>query len=334
MTGIDSFFAFARERHSIYLRRKAGQPPPWTEDPILQQYRFTNVYRELDATTVWFREHVRDPLRDKPEVLLATVVFRLFNRITTGEAIFSQPALGLDDEKPGETAWQAFLRTLDTHLLRGSIRQYCDPGPYVTGSYIIKTPDGYDKLDGVLKIIEWFCQHRYPVSDTAPEFLGGPRLEFQWRGAAVAMQSRPWSLQDACSYIGQFPFIGDFTAYEIVSDLRHTALLDKAPDIMTWANPGPGCRRGLNVVMGRQPNENVSKGQMLIEMRNILTFLPDYWPVEGSRWTEMAKRASNWPRGEWPRWEMREVEHTLCEYYKYHRVGHGGPPPRQRFHHG
>jgi hypothetical protein len=39
--------------------------------------------------------------------------------------------------------------------------------------------------------------------------------------------------------------LGPFLAYEIVTDLRFTALLENAPDIMTWANPGPGAKRGI-----------------------------------------------------------------------------------------
>ena len=55
------------------LRPEAGLPAPWTDDRILRDYYFTNVYRELDKTTVWFRENVRDPLRDDPRVIFATV---------------------------------------------------------------------------------------------------------------------------------------------------------------------------------------------------------------------------------------------------------------------
>ncbi len=58
---VDEVFAFVHERHQIYLRRQAGQPKPWTANPILQQYRFTNVYRELDRVTIWIRENWREP---------------------------------------------------------------------------------------------------------------------------------------------------------------------------------------------------------------------------------------------------------------------------------
>jgi hypothetical protein len=70
------FLYWIRERHSIYLRRKAGKPKPWTDDAILQNYFFTNPYRENDKTTVWFRETIREPLRNDPRVLMATVIFQ------------------------------------------------------------------------------------------------------------------------------------------------------------------------------------------------------------------------------------------------------------------
>ena len=57
---IDAFFAYARERYRIRLKRNAGESKPWTDDPILAQYSFTEVFREDDKTTRWLRENVRD----------------------------------------------------------------------------------------------------------------------------------------------------------------------------------------------------------------------------------------------------------------------------------
>lgn len=308
---INEFFSLARERYSIFLKKKNGGSPPWTEDPIFQRYRFTNVFREDDTTTQWFREHVRDPLRDKPEMLLATVVFRLFNRITTGEAIFLQPALGLGDELEGESAWDAFLRTGDVGNLRAAILTACGRGPYVTGSYIIKTPDGLDKLDGVLQIVKWFVEREYDRPHNRDQYRIG-EIKHNWKGMAEFMLAeRNWSLQSAHHLLTKYPFIGHFTAYEIVSDLRHTALLDQAPDIMTWANAGPGAQRGLSRVCGRKlsAKECVKAMQDLL----VLSQMPNYWPSD------------------WPAWDMRTVEHWSCEVDKYMRVREGGPPPRQRY---
>jgi hypothetical protein len=82
------FFDWMDAREAIYLKRTQGLPPPWSDDPILRHYKFTNVDRELDATTVWFAANVRDPVADEPvDVLRCTVIFRLFNRISTGELL-------------------------------------------------------------------------------------------------------------------------------------------------------------------------------------------------------------------------------------------------------
>ena len=43
--------AFVIERHKIWERRQAGEPGPWTRDPILASRKFTNVFRVLDPGT-------------------------------------------------------------------------------------------------------------------------------------------------------------------------------------------------------------------------------------------------------------------------------------------
>ena len=85
MEPIQRFFWWIEERHRIFLSKEAGLPRgKWTDDEILKTYRFTNPFRENDKTTVWFRENMREPLKDSPEVLMATVIFRWFNLIETG----------------------------------------------------------------------------------------------------------------------------------------------------------------------------------------------------------------------------------------------------------
>ena len=124
MKKVAQFFDYAQQRHAITLRRAAGMPrEEWTDDPILRQYRFTCVFRELDKTTAWFRKFVRDPMRSKPEVLLATVVFRLLNRIEVGEAMFNQ----LDIEHANIRAVLAWSRQHNVKLglkLCGSIWRF------------------------------------------------------------------------------------------------------------------------------------------------------------------------------------------------------------------
>lgn len=292
--GVSKFFKYARERQQIHLKKKAGDPWPWTKDPILQKYRFCSVFREDDRTTVWFREHVRDPLRDSPRVLLATVVFRMFNRIETGEAIFCDDALlGI-----GHSAFAEFLQGGKVSVLKRAIlKRLGKRGPYVTGSYTIMGPAGLGKLDGVLEVIrrfykkdDWELIAKHALVNT-----GSVTLEQMWDTLRVES------------------YLGVFHSYEIVTDLRHTALLERAPDVMTWASPGPGARRGLNHTYGRPVNDkSVSREGLIEEMRVI---------------TEHSRDPNLWPK-DWPKWEMRDTEHTMCEWWKYERTRLGISRPK------
>jgi hypothetical protein len=74
---VTDYFTFITEHEAIRLRRAAGQPQRWTDDPILRDWRVCNVFREDDLTTAWFRDNVRSRLDGVP-VAFATV-FRFFN---------------------------------------------------------------------------------------------------------------------------------------------------------------------------------------------------------------------------------------------------------------
>lgn len=331
--GITRFFKYARARHGVYLNRMSGAPRPWSKDPIFEEHRFTNVFRELDKTTVWFREKVREPMRDKPEVLLATVLFRLLNRIEVGEAIFCQGILPLGRFKTVQgryreylTAWDVFYASGEVSELRRAIKNAIPNGPYCTGAYIISSPPGYAKLDGVLRVVKKFYDD------------SGWR---EWLNNDPA--SNECSLEAAWEFLKENDYFGPFHSYEIVTDLRHTALLCDAPDIMTWANPGPGARRGLNRVHGRDvKDKTVNRNGLIEEMGELLEYskMPELWP----QWNpgkvggyfnadkESRNNGKPWPgplgKDAWPAWEMREVEHTLCEFDKYERVRLGEGRPR------
>lgn len=76
---LPALLAFIQERQAIYRRREAGQLRPWTKDPILAAYRFTNVFRELDRTSRWIAENWLTPYAEHSMLPVACVVARLIN---------------------------------------------------------------------------------------------------------------------------------------------------------------------------------------------------------------------------------------------------------------
>jgi hypothetical protein len=270
---IQQFFSVARERERIRLKREAGQKKPWTDDKIFRAWRFCNVHRENDKTSVWFRDNIRKPLldADPQKQIESTIIFRWFNRIQTGEKIKD-----------------LLLGQWDTEEARDRLR---DEKPVVTGAYIIKGPDGYSKLDGVL-----YCVNA--ALDRTPE------MTKRWGS------TQDFTLQEAWEDLVEFYYLGPFMAYEIVTDLRWTPVLGNAPDIMTWANAGPGCARGLGWIIGDQRAFNSNSAKHQLGMLSMMEGLLEY------------SKTDLWPSS-WQPWEMREVEHWLCEFDKYKRAERG-----------
>lgn len=287
MDGAERFFAYARARYQLMLDRGPEwneAPPPWTKDPILAAYRFCNVFREDDRVTRWFKDNIREPLGDDGyRQFLAAVVFRWFNKIETGELL--KPLL---------------LGTWDVEEARRLLKDRVASGHTILGAaYMIKSPPGLDKVDGLLQCID--------------------RVEPECGIMSYAIDEET-ELKAVHEVLCGFPYLGAFMAYEIVTDLRHTSLLNQAPDIMTWASAGPGAARGLcrvqGLPLGTLRYQSSSDQQTLIAgMRCLLAQSQDpaLWPVD------------------WPRWEMRDVEHTLCEFDKYERARLGEGAPKQKY---
>lgn len=274
---LEEFFAVAREREMLRMRKDVDLPKPWTEDPILRDNYFCNVFREDDRTTRWFREHIREPLNGCNRVVIATIVFRWFNYIPTGELI--RPLL-LDRSLDGKEFVAQLERTLRPLQQRGE--------KLFTGAFIVKSPNGVDKLTGILRCID--AAISTPVN----------------RDANSSLEAMHRNLLD-------IPFLGPFMAYQIVCDLRYTHWLEMAPDINSWTAPGPGSARGMAWLFGGQPYSYTSpSGQsaLIQQMRFVLSKSRDeaLWPAH---------------RNGWRPWELSTVQHWACEYDKYKRASTG-----------
>lgn len=306
--GMKKFFEYARLRQEAYEAKMRGVPKgQQSTDEVINKYSFCNIFREDDKTTIWCRKNVREAYRNSPFLIPAVVTFRMFNRIDVGEAIFCQ-----NDLFDGGNAFDHMMqdKNRSVKILRKAILDLKPNGPYATGAYIISSPPGFSKLDGILEVVRRFIRG-------AARFQDQQSAEYGWKDVDNYLRenrNRPTKLrlEEVWEWLRQFDYFGKFHAYEIVTDLRHTPLLSRASDVMTWASPGPGCRRGLNRVFGRDLGARVPLDQMLREMRIIL---------------DQSRDPRNWPE-KWSSWEMREVEHVACEFDKIERTRSGDGRPR------
>jgi hypothetical protein len=78
---------WVREREAMRRRKEAGEDPPYSADPNLAGFRYTNVCWEYDRQSKWWLEHVRDPYRDHEDLIFAAIVRVLVNKDTSLEQI-------------------------------------------------------------------------------------------------------------------------------------------------------------------------------------------------------------------------------------------------------
>lgn len=54
----DLYWYFACERQNIFLKKLNGESAPWTDDKILQEYKFCNSYRINDRVSQYLLKNV------------------------------------------------------------------------------------------------------------------------------------------------------------------------------------------------------------------------------------------------------------------------------------
>lgn len=290
-------FKFIKERHAIYLRRQAGLPRPWTKDPILQSYRFCNVYRELDTVTLWIAEHWRDKnqfTKERPPseninryryTWFAMCVARFINLPAAMEEL-GYPV-------PWDT--KHYLRMMRARKARGESQMNgaykIKPGPHKgipTVNYIAKNVLGPLWRDRE-KITPIICNE---TLGTVP----------------------PPTLALVHELLMRYNGLGSFMAAQIVADLKYTPPLRNAVDWHTFAAPGPGSKRGLNWVFKRDFNAPWNAVEwhekLLLLKEKVDPFVAEL---------------------EYPPLHAADLQNCLCELGKMVKVLQGWGRPKRRF---
>ena len=218
----ETYWRFAAERQSIFFKRLRRSFPPWTTDPILLEYKFTNVYRASDRVSQFLiRNVIYAGDADPVEVFFRTILFKLFNKIGTWKLL--ERVLG--DITYREYSYSEYDRILTDALERGD-RIY-------SAAYIM--PSGTSTFRATRKHRAHLQILDRMIEDEVP-------LQIQ---AATRMA-------DAFRILRSYPLIGDFLAYQYVTDLNYSTLTDFSED--EFVIPGPGAVSGIRKCFGSLGN--------------------------------------------------------------------------------
>jgi hypothetical protein len=205
-----SYWTLAAERQRVYHARLADKPGPWTEDPVVSKYRFTNAYRAADRVSQDLIRVIYDGSQDPRDLLFRILLFRFFNKPQTWSALESKRGQITADDFDVD----AYSQVLDERLARGE-RVY-------SAAYIVPPPPFGEQR-----------KHRNHLR--LIEHIMASTLE---RDLATAS-----SLKDVFVWLSSFPSLGPFLAFQLTIDLNYSTLIDFDEDDFVVA--GPGALSGL-----------------------------------------------------------------------------------------
>lgn len=212
----EEYWNFAAERQAVFNKRKNGTIYPWTNNHIIQKYKFTNVYRASDRVSQYLIRNVIYPEYKNdftPEdIFFRIILFKLFNKIETWKAL--EDVLGCIDYKS-----YSFNRydSILTNLINNGEKIY-------SAAYIMPSAKhfGSDK------------KHRNNLM----------LLEMMMSENVVSKISKLHNLQELYKVLLDYPSLGKFLAFQYAIDINYSELCDF--DEMDYVVAGPGAKSGIS----------------------------------------------------------------------------------------
>jgi hypothetical protein len=213
--------SFIVRREEVRIHKEAGEDWPWTDDPILREYRFCNIRREDDAVTRWVVKNVREPYENDADLWHLLTMARLFNNVETLDAV-------LKNARAGHVLGVSFYESARSTVRRmqKSKQRVFNP------AYMITTAGKkQDKIDYIFELLGTLWANRLHLRPQKHDTLNSYHM-----------------------LLGQFQGLGSFLTAQVIADLKYVEPLRSANDWHTFAASGPGSRRGVNRILGRPVN--------------------------------------------------------------------------------
>lgn len=262
-------------RQDIFYARLRVQSPPWTLDPILSSYKFTNAYRASDRVSQYLiKEVIYKGSNEPTEVFFRIMLFKLFNKIGTWELL---------EAFIGQISWKEYsYKKFDSVLndaMHAGVAIYSAAYIMASGHLLFGVKR---KHQSHLLLIEKMIEEHVPqrLSDCTT-----------MRAGFELMRS--------------YPLIGDFLAYQLITDINYSELTDFSE--MEFTMPGPGARDGI-----RKCFESLG-GLSEVDIIRLMAERQEY---EFDRLGITFKTL--WGR----RLQLIDIQNVFCEVDKYSRVAH------------
>ena len=234
----DLYWYFACERQNIFWKKINGESAPWTNDKILQEYKFCNSYRVNDRVSQYLLKNViyNGKKYSNEDMLFRILLFKLFNK---------------------ESTWELLLNNFEDITLKTfNIKEYSSALENAISSGIKIYNDAY--ISCANKAFGYDRKH-----DNHLALLNKMFNEDKIQEKIVKCKT----MEEAFNIIKSYPLIGNFMAYQLVTDINYSEIANWREDEFTVA--GPGSLRGIKkcfIDKGKMSNEDIIR--YIVEIAN------------------------------------------------------------------
>ena len=293
---LELFVHWIIERYKIHLKKDVNhEERPWTTDPILDNYRFTNVRREQDRQSMYLIDNiVKNNKLTLEEKIINCIMFRCWN------VWESMKLLGGPWKKEELLNGSALLtaRTVYNQISQDEPRHGWFTKVFFTSGVKLgmKNLLGVKNFVlGVFDIAQWVISN-----DIANKVL---ETETQL---------------DAFNILKSIPGIANFLGYQIFVDCTYIPEFQFSENEFTIA--GPGCKKGLNRLF--MDTDGMNSEESVFWLRdNLTTVAPQLDPK--TLMTDLPEEERFL--------SVMSLENCLCEFSKYHRAYHKESRPKNKY---
>lgn len=306
VVAVKHLYDFVTERYKIHIRKDfLKQKAPWTNNPILSQYKFCNIRREHDRQSQYLIKNIStNPCLSLEDKIVNSFYFRAWNNWDTMKDLGGPwPANNLYSSQMKEQ-----VRPIYQQLASEDPDRKWWSSAYNQGGtkQAWRYPDPNEKINKeddiplrVFHIGPWLKEH-----NTIEKLLSAN------------------DQKAAFEAIKEIQGFADFLAYQIFVDLTYTAEFPFSENEFVVA--GPGCRKGLNKLF--DDYDGLTLEEALFWLADNIDEIfnevhPPFWA--GRLFVDLPQEDRFF--------SVMCLENCMCEFCKYIRTIEGNGRPRVKY---
>jgi len=253
---LDRYVATALERHRIYKKKMNHDQRPWTEDPILDKFRFCNIFRQYDKCSLWMINNIVRKSRNLEQLWPAVIAYRYISSYNMYKELANR-----------------CVDLFDMKQVHSTMIDIVHEGMKFNGCFL-RNP----KIKG-----GWS-----PIVHVPFLLIREIRVD----GRLPSVVSRQ-SFENLTKYLIQFSATSGFMAHQYACDLEYSVFFDPT-DKQTYATMGPGSKQGMNLLLDRNRKAPMKQDEWLKYARELRTFLAEAFKWEFPEEEISMQDVQNW----------------------------------------